>query len=247
MCGDSDLPEDRSLLTEGQKTLDAQSKLAQQQFDLYKTWAPQYAQVGAQNYATATNALYPAVANSVNQANSIYQTALMGGIAQNGAQTANAIRGINPEQSALMANLTEQAQTELSQNGQLSARDKYNAAQTARSAGGARGNIMGNSTIFNEFLNNENLQRERQNNARNFASGVANMQNSFYTTPSLQVATASSSAPGLSASAAQNSAYGINADTYNPFANMYAMDLFNRTKHTYHAICTKMVSRDMNL
>jgi len=236
-CGGS-VPDDRSLLKEGQTTLDAQKQLAPQSYELYSQWAPQYAQAGAQNYLQAAQTLYPALAGQINSADDLYRQGLLQSLQSNGQGMYSALQNLNPAQAGLMNTMSAQAQDELNLNGELSARDKYDMAQLARSSGGARGNIMGNSVVFDEMLNNENLQRTRRENARNYASGVAGMENDFYSTPGLALLTASSQAPQLGANAAMQSAYMINADTYNPYMNQYAMDLYNTNYNAQYNAAT---------
>ena len=227
MGGGVDKPDDRSLLNEGQKTLSAQSQLMPQQYDLYSTWAPQYAQVGGQSYVNALQSLYSGMGAQVNDANTQYRQGILSDMGAYGQSALNAVKGINPTQQALTDTMSAQALADLQNNGQLSNRDKYDASQIARSAGAARGNLMGNSTIFNEYLNNENLIRDRRNEARNFAGGMANMENSLYSSPAYSILTANSAVPELGANAAMQSAYGITPSMFDPFQNAYASDLYN--------------------
>ena len=222
-----DAPDDRTMLGEGRNTMEAYQQLAPEIYNMYSQYAPLYAQAGAGSYNSALSALYPAMSGYVNDANTAYRQGLVGDISSYGNDAYNAIKGVNGSQSRIMAELGNQAYEELKNAGNLSARDTYDMAQLARAAGDARGNLMGNSTVFNELLNNENLKRERQDSARTFASNVAGMENTYYTSPALALMTATSSVPSLASSAAMQSGFGISPSTFNPWESAYAADLYN--------------------
>lgn len=232
------------MLDEGRKTMDAYKELAPQILGLYSQYAPLYAQVGAGSYNSALSALYPSMSGYVNDANTAYRQGLVGDISNYGTDAYNAIKGVNGSQARLMNELGDQAYEDLKNAGNLSARDTYDMAQVARAAGDARGNVMGNSTVFNELLNNENLKRERQDRARSFASGVAGMENSYYTSPALALLTATSSVPQLASSAAMQSGFGITPSTFNPWESSYAADLYNTN---YNAKYNSYISGQNNL
>jgi|GEM_PF-3287131 len=224
-CG-GDTPDDRSMLTEGLNTLNAQGALAQQSYDLFSTWSPQYAQVGANNYLQAVNTLYPQLAGYLNNTNDVYRQGLMSSVS-NGSNVYDAIKNLNANQNAMMQELNSQAQYDLANARNLSAKDTYDVTQDVRLTAARDGLMMNNSADWKTMQGVENLKNEREQSAQNFASGVAGLNQNLYTNPSFGILTASSVLPEFASNAVDTSANLLSPDTYNPFMNDYAADLYN--------------------
>ena len=221
-----DAPDPRNLLNEGRETLAALRELSPEMLELYKKYGSQFAGEAANSFNTAYDPISSNIGNAENANNSALRKSMLGDLLDYGQDTVEAIRAMNPQQAALADALSNRALEDLGNAGELSARDKYDTAQLARSAGEARGNIAGNSTVYNELLNAENLKETRKNNAANLAATASGLQQSF-TTPALNAIGQTSSATNLAVSPALTSSSYINPATYNPYANAYAQDLYN--------------------
>jgi len=84
---------------------------------------------------------------------------LLGGLSGTAAQAGS---GLNDYMSA-------QAMRGLMNNGQLSARDQRDAQEMSRSAYNDRGRVRDSGAVVGELVANENLQRQRREEARNYA------------------------------------------------------------------------------
>lgn len=249
-----DKPEDRNMEKEGVKTLEAIAATAPKEYALEAQWRPKYAQLNAdilQDVLPSYIELYkdkllPSVTEMQNSANTTLRKNQIADIENLGKSAVSAIKSIDPEQAALMDKLNAQAREELDAGGNLSARESYAAAQAARSAGAARGNTMGNSTVFNEFLNNENLRNDREDRARKFASGVSQMNANYYSAPALNALSENSSVANMDlssilANASSNSQ--VSSGMFNPYSS-YASSLYGQnyaTNYDYY-----LQNRDLN-
>ena len=227
MGSGNDAVPDRTMLDEGQQTLSAQQSLAPQSFDLYSTWAPQYSALGSNIYLNSLNSLYSGMGGQVNAANSDYRQMGIADINSMGQNLYQVLQNVNTNQGGLMQGLSAQAQGDLV-NAALTPRDEYDARQSVRLQALREGKEMNNSATWKELQGVETLKNQRQNEAQTFASGVANMQDSLYSSPAYGILGANSAVPQLANAAAMQSAYGgITADMYNPFQNAYAADVYN--------------------
>jgi hypothetical protein len=120
--------------------------------DAYNQFIPRSAEL-SQQYA---NAMQPAFASIGTSARNAYNATL------------------DPSVSGLMGTLGQQATADLARGTALSPEEQQIANQSARMAMAARG-LSGNQAVAQEVLNNYNLGRARQNEARQFAGSVYNL------------------------------------------------------------------------
>lgn len=249
-----DAPDPRSMTTEGLETLEAYEKTAPKEYELESTWRPKYAELNydvlaqmlpkyAQIYK---DVLYPASNELANQANTSWREGQVNDIQNLGGAAVSAIKGMDPETAQLMSKMSASALEGLEAGGGLTARESYDASQAARAAGAARGNVMGNSTVFNELLNNETLAKSREDRARNFAATTAQMNYNAYTNPALQAVSGISPMANTNVSGQlTNLASGgqTSSGKFNPWTN-YASNLYGQnyaTAYDYY-----LQNRDQN-
>ena len=234
-CSSGSKPADRNMATEGLATLDAYKQVAPEIFELESTWRPKYAELNADiissvlpKYTEMYGDFISSAGSLVNSANSAQREGQLNDISSLGGDMVEAIKNIDPTQKALMDELNRQAMEELSSGGGLSARESYDASQAARQAGQARGTLMGNSTIFNELLNNEEARNAREDRARNFATNVSSLNANYYNAPALNALSENSPlSTGVSGNMLNMMSGGqTSSGMFNPYTS-YASDLYN--------------------
>jgi hypothetical protein len=116
------------------------------------------------------------------------RAATVGDVGTLGGQAAAAVQGVNPQQTALLSELTKQAQEGLAAGSNLDARDSYKISQGVRSDWANRGLGVSAPAQLEEAMNlyagGEQLKAQRQATA----SGVAGLQNQMVTQPALGLA-----------------------------------------------------------
>ena len=221
-----DAPDPRNLTEEGLGTLEAMQNISPDWLNIYKKYGGTFADVASGNYNTAYKNIADNISNVETFANSNIRESNLSDVQNLGTDSFATIKGLNSNLQALTDGISAQAIEDLNNAGKLSARDKYDTAQLAREAGQARGNIAGNSTVYNELLNAEELKDKRQQNAVALATTAAQLEDG-YNSDALNLITGQSNAPQLAASPAGTTSGYVNPTTYNPYMNAYAQDLYN--------------------
>ena len=221
-----DAPDPRNLTEEGLGTLEAMQNISPDWLNIYKKYGGTFADVASGNYNTAYKNIADNISNVETFANSNIRESNLSDVQNLGTDSFATIKGLNSNLQALTDGISAQAIEDLNNAGKLSARDKYDTAQLAREAGQARGNIAGNSTVYNELLNAEELKDKRQQNAVALATTAAQLEDG-YNSDALNLITGQSTAPQLAASPAGTTSGYVNPATYNPYMNVYAKDLYN--------------------
>lgn len=221
-----DAPDPRNLTEEGLGTLEAMQNISPDWLNIYKKYGGTFADVASGNYNTAYKNIADNISNVETFANSNIRESNLSDVQNLGTDSFATIKGLNSNLQALTDGISAQAIEDLNNAGKLSARDKYDTAQLAREAGQARGNIAGNSTVYNELLNAEELKDKRQQNAVALATTAAQLEDG-YNSDALNLITGQSNAPQLAASPAGTTSGYVNPATYNPYMNVYAKDLYN--------------------
>lgn len=221
-----DAPDPRNLTNEGLGTIEAFRNVSPEWLNIYKDYGGQFANEASNNYNTAYNNIASNIGNVETSANTNIRESNLSDVQNLGADSLATIKGLNTNLQALTDGISAQAIEELNNAGELSARDKYDTAQLAREAGQARGNIAGNSTVYNELLNAEELKDQRQQDAFKLATTAAQLEDG-YNSDALNLITGQSNATSLSVSPAATTSGYVNPTTYNPYTNAYAQDLYN--------------------
>jgi hypothetical protein len=189
------------------------------QFENAAQWNPRFQQLGLDMYSQAV----PSINNVLNQANSATRASTMSDLANYGGQGVDAIRGMNPGQTSIYDTLVSRAQSQLAAGNRLTPNQTYSAANSVRSDWANRG--FDRNTLpaqLDEAValsrTGDNVEQQRQQ----FAAGVANMGNEFYTRPAMGSVLGSGSDAG-------NVMGQFNAGTPDTFNSLmgYGSDLFN--------------------
>lgn len=221
-----DAPDPRNLTKEGLGTLEAMQNISPEWLNLYKKYGSQFANESSNVFNTSYNNIAQNIGNVEASANSNIRENNLSDVQNLGTDSLATIKGLNSNLQALTDSISARALEDMYNAGELSERDKYDTAQLAREAGQARGNIAGNSTVYNELLNAENLRDRRQQDAVALATSAAQLEDG-YNTDALNLITGQSNAPQLAASPAGTTSGYVNPATYNPYMNAYAQDLYN--------------------
>ncbi|MBP3358409.1 MAG: hypothetical protein J6K91_05805 [Opitutales bacterium] len=221
-----DAPDPRNLTNEGLGTLEAFRNVSPEWLKIYKDYGGQFANEASNNYNTAYNNIVGNIGDVETSANSNIRESNLSDVQNLGADSFATIKGLNTNLQTLTDAISAQAIDDLNNAGELSARDKYDTAQLAREAGQARGNIAGNSTVYNELLNAQELKDKRQQDAVDLATTAAQLEDG-YNSDALNLITGQSNATSLAVSPAATTSGYVNPTTYNPYTNAYALDLYN--------------------
>ena len=144
-------------------------------YRIYDRFLPKYLQTGIE---TA-----PLVAQQAQILNSAQRQADIADVMNLGPQALKAMKTANPEQAALLDEMTRQAMDELKLNGLLSPDEERAVIQNTRAAFADRGMDLSNPAMFAEAMNLDGATRARQDRARSFAGDVLGFQKSVYGDP----------------------------------------------------------------
>jgi hypothetical protein len=182
-------------------------------------WDPRYQKLALDMYGQAV----PSINNVLNQANSATRASTMSDLANYGGQGVNAIRGMNPGQTSIYDTLVSRAQSQLAAGNRLTPNQTYSALNPSRSDWANRG--FDRNTLpaqLDEAValsrTGDNVEQQRQQ----FAAGVANMGNEFYTRPAM----GSILGTGSNAAGSVGSVMNTGRDA-NQGLMAYGSDLFN--------------------
>jgi len=207
-------------------------KASQDLFANQQQYSPQYTQLGLQNQNMALygNGQTPGIVDqymralpmlSDAQANAGYSN-----VNQYGAPLAASLRASNPQQQALMDEMSRQSLLGLQAQNQLSPQDIYNTVSPMRQDWANRGLGRSQPGMLSEALQLSRAGDGRQQQRQQFAGTTAGMENTFYTAP------ANSYALGAADSGAMSGLMGMadkigSAPTNWSQLNPYSSDVFN--------------------
>lgn len=150
-------------------------------------------------------------------------------VAKLGPEALAALKAANPDQAALIDELSRQAQEELALGAQLDPSLQRLVQQSVREGQSARGFGLGPMDIFEEALSTAEFGQSLRDKRRAMAAGVVGLNQSAYGDPFLQILGRPSRA-GNDAGAMVNTGLGLGAAAgprlFNP-ESAYAADLFN--------------------
>ena len=182
-------------------------------------YGPQYGKLATDIFGQAV----PSINSVLNSANTATRASQLGDLQSFGAGTTDAIRAINPSQTQLYDQLVQRAQSQLAAGNRLTPGQTFSATNPIRSDWAARGFSSDSLPVgLDEAValsrTGDNMQQQRQQ----FAAGVADMGNQFYTQPTIGSILGAGSNAGqyapMALNAGQDATQGLMA---------YGSDLFN--------------------
>lgn len=158
--------------------LNAQAGIQPRLLELERQYAPQWQQLQSENQIRGMQLMQDAYAQTMPRSAQLtqqYAEGMQPAFASIGTSARNAYNAtLDPSVSGLMGALGQQATADLARGTALSPEEQKQSEQAARIAMAARG-LSGNQAVAQEVLNNYNLGRARQNEARSFAGSVYGM------------------------------------------------------------------------
>ena len=188
-------------------------------YRIYDRFLPKYLQTGIE---TA-----PLVAQQAQILNTSQRQADIADVMNLGPQALKAMKTANPEQAALLDEMTRQAMDELKLNGLLSPDEERAVIQNTRASFADRGMDLSNPAIFAEAMNLDGATRARQDRARAFAGDVLGFQKSVYGDPyALILGRPSSNLPFAQGSSGIPQSAQVGPQLFNPESD-YASQLYS--------------------
>lgn len=155
--------------------MSAQEAIQPRLLALERQYTPLYQQLQNENQIRGMQYMQDAYGQSIPRSAQLsqqYAEAMQPAFASIGTSARNAYNAtLDPSVSGLMGALGQQATADLARGTALSPEEQQIANQSARMAMAARG-LSGNQAVAQEVLNNYNLGRARQDQARAFAGSV---------------------------------------------------------------------------
>lgn len=168
-------PTPRDYKGEMMDALNAQAGIQPRLLELERQYAPQWQQLQSENQIRGMQLMQDAYAQTMPRSAQLtqqYAEGMQPAFASIGTSARNAYNAtLDPSVSGLMGALGQQATADLARGTALSPEEQKQSEQAARIAMAARG-LSGNQAVAQEVLNNYNLGRARQNEARSFAGSV---------------------------------------------------------------------------
>lgn len=195
-----------------ESTLKAQLKYAPELYAAEAEYQPKYAELEAKNQAYLAQQALSQAASMYPQAAKIeagYQGELdkarLARAQENLPQYVKQFGNLMPGQEEIVSNLSKQAVAETAAGGALTPEEERSATQAVRAGYAARGTALGQQSNLAEVLNRYNMQRERQSQRAQFASGVLGLQQqavapalqAYYQQPILQNAVNQAQTAGM--------------------------------------------------
>ena len=231
-------PEPRDYGRETRETLASQIALAPELYASEAEYQPQYLQLNLQNLQRALGGvgdtpglvqqyeeeLYPAMGRIEADTRARQRAADIGAVEEYGPRAAAAVRSAAGNQQ-LIDELGRQALQEVQAGQSLTPQELRQAQQSSRAAMSARGLGMGNQAIADEILKGYQLGRQRQAERRQFAGGVAGLQQQTGADPFMAILGRPSQAFGLGQQAMGQAAGVTPGRQFNPL-DPYAGSLY---------------------
>jgi hypothetical protein len=249
-------PTPRDYKQEMMDSMNAQAAVQPRLLELERQYAPQWQQLQSENQIRGMQLMQDAYSQSIPRSAELsqqYAEAMQPAFAGIGTSARNAYNAtLDPSVSGLMGALGTQATADLARGTALSPEEQQIANQSARMAMAARG-LSGNQAVAQEVLNNYNLGRARQDQARQFAGsvygmgqGAAQQAMGMYGNTMLNAAQAYSPAAMYGATAQMNQ--GLGAQLFQP-ESQYNASLItaNRKEAMDVAIANQQASNAMRM
>jgi hypothetical protein len=171
-------PKPRDYKQEMMDAMSAQEAIQPRLLELERQYTPLYQQLQNENQIRGMQYMQDAYGKSIPRSAELsqqYAEAMQPAFAGIGTTARNAYNAtLDPSVSGLMGALGTQASADLARGTALSSEEAKQGQQAARLAMTARG-LSGNQAVATEVLNNYNLGRARQDQARQFAGSVYGM------------------------------------------------------------------------
>jgi hypothetical protein len=171
-------PKPRDYKQEMLDAMSAQEAIQPRLLALERQYTPLYQQLQNENQIRGMQMMQDAYGQSIPRSAELsqqYAEAMQPALAGIGTSARNAYNAtLDPSVSGLMGALGTQATADLARGTALSPEEQQQSQQAARMAMAARG-LSGNQAVAQEVLNNYNLGRARQDQARSFAGSVYGM------------------------------------------------------------------------
>ena len=171
-------PTPRDYRKEMMDALSAQEGIQPRLLELERQYAPQWQQLQSENQIRGMQLMQDAYGQTMPRSAQLtqqYAEGMQPAFASIGTSARNAYNAtLDPSVSGLMGMLGQQSTADLARGTALSPEEQQQSQQSARMAMAARG-LSGNQAVAQEVLNNYNLGRARQNEARQFAGSVYGM------------------------------------------------------------------------
>ena len=171
-------PKPRDYKQEMLDAMSAQEAIQPRLLALERQYTPLYQQLQNENQMRGMQMMQDAYGQSIPRSAELsqqYAEAMQPALAGIGTSARNAYNAtLDPSVSGLMGMLGTQATADLARGTALSPEEQQQSQQSARMAMAARG-LSGNQAVAQEVLNNYNLGRARQDQARAFAGSVYGM------------------------------------------------------------------------
>lgn len=171
-------PKPRDYKQEMLDAMSAQEAIQPRLLALERQYTPLYQQLQNENQIRGMQYMQDAYGQSIPRSAELsqqYAEAMQPAFASIGTSARNAYNAtLDPSVSGLMGTLGQQATADLARGTALSPEEQKQSEQAARIAMAARG-LSGNQAVAQEVLNNYNLGRARQDQARQFAGSVYGM------------------------------------------------------------------------
>ena len=183
---------------------------------------------GQQGYAAQYAGLLPQITGANTAAAGQAAQGAAANLGQYGPQAVNAIRALNPGQASIYDLLNTQATQGLQAGNQMTPDQQRQLNNSVLSSQATRGMAYGPAASYQQVLANsqygDNLLQQRQNTAGN----VANLGNSLYTLPGMNMVLGASGATGQAGNllGMGNANAGAGQQTFSQLGG-YANDLFN--------------------
>lgn len=237
-------PRPRTLLEEGQTSLDAEKVLQPQRFELEAELAPKYARLTGDTIAGLMEQMGPTTRRESALATTAQRTADVGDVEQLGPRAIAAFKSANPELAGLLDEFSRQASSELAAGTTLTPELRREIQQSVRAGQAARGMGTGRSDVYEEAMASGSAGLALQDRRRQFAGNVAQMQSGIANIPFQQIlGRPVVSLPMQQASTAQGVQTAAAATpSFDPFSG-YASDLYNTN---YNAAWTDTISTKNN-
>jgi hypothetical protein len=251
-------PPPRNLAQEGRDTLQAQIDLAPKLYEAESKYGPLYAELEVETLRRALQGsgkskglldtleeISPQISRVTAEQTRAQRTGDIRDVLQLGPQARTAIEAADPDQAALIAELTRQARQELTAGPGLDPSLRREVQQSVRAGQAARGFGFGPSDVFEEAFELGSTGEALRQRRRGFAGQVMGLRSQLYGDPFMTILgrpSLNTAQGNVLTGQAQNMAAGAGPQLFDPF-NAYAGDLYNTNYNAQAA--AKIASANM--
>ncbi len=245
---------DRSYEDEIFKTTRAQISLAPELYAAESQFRPLYSQLDvdiAKDIAPQLLDIYestqPRLAAMDRQTLAAQRESDIGAIEKLGPRARAAMEAANPEQAALLAELNQQAQSDLAAGGDLSAWERREIQQSSRAGGAARGMGYGSQDVAIESLAQLQGANARRRQRQGFAQSMVGLNKATSADPFMAILGRPSSVSPAMAGGVLGQAGGFNAGQMFSPESAYAQNLYAGNQQAQIAARTASASNRAGL